>query len=385
VSDGDRSGHEPGEGVTVREYTHADWRGVCRVHDAARALELERGGVEAAFRPMRIAAEDEAFFDGPTLVACSGGSVIGFVSWRGDYLSWLYVDPAWHRRGAGRRLVREALSRIGPGAWTITLDGNHPAQTLFEGAGMRVVHRWSDDCEGQPCQALRLALPTSPMADPEAGTTPEGTMTIDWERARWINRPREQRVSEAGVEIVTEPGTDLWQRTYYGFRNDNAPALLLERPDDFTFTARADFAYRGRFDQCGLLVYLDGENWCKACVEYESGAFSRLGSVVTNDGHSDWATVDLATPMAMRFRLSRRGPDFLLEAALPGHAFEQMRVFHLHRLGETTAEMGAARSLATDQPVRFGPFACSPGDSSFTARFSEFELEPCSWMPHESF
>ena len=29
------------------------------------------------------------------------------------------------------------------------------------------------------------------------------------------------------VEIVTEPHTDLWQRTYYGFRNDNAPVLQM--------------------------------------------------------------------------------------------------------------------------------------------------------------
>lgn len=210
-------------------------------------------------------------------------------------------------------------------------------------------------------------------------------MGIDWESARWINPPRQHRTTEAAVEIVTEPGTDLWQRTYYGFRNDNAPALLLERASDFTFTVRADFAYREQFDQCGVLVYLDGENWCKACVEYEAGAHSRLGSVVTNHGHSDWATSDIVTPSAMRFRLSRRGPDFLLEAAPPGRAFEQLRIFHLHRLGETTAEMGAAQPpLPTDRPVRFGLFACSPKRSTFAARFSSFALEPCAWQPHGS-
>ena len=30
------------------------------------------------------------------------------------------------------------------------------------------------------------------------------------------------------MEIITEPHTDLWQRTYYHFRNDNAPALQLK-------------------------------------------------------------------------------------------------------------------------------------------------------------
>ena len=34
-------------------------------------------------------------------------------------------------------------------------------------------------------------------------------------------------VDNERVRFTTSPGTDLWQRTYYGFRNDNAPALLL--------------------------------------------------------------------------------------------------------------------------------------------------------------
>jgi regulation of enolase protein 1 (concanavalin A-like superfamily) len=86
------------------------------------------------------------------------------------------------------------------------------------------------------------------------------------------------------VSIVTEPNTDFWQRSYYGFRNDNAPALLLQARRNFTFTVRASFRYRRQFDQCGLVVYLDSENWFKASIENETSEFARLGSVVTNNG-----------------------------------------------------------------------------------------------------
>lgn len=35
--------------------------------------------------------------------------------------------------------------------------------------------------------------------------------------------PKESyKIAEDRIEIVTAPNTDLWQRTYYHFRNDNA-------------------------------------------------------------------------------------------------------------------------------------------------------------------
>ena len=81
--------------------------------------------------------------------------------------------------------------------------------------------------------------------------------------------------------------------------------------------------------------------------------------------------------------LSRRGPDFLLESSTDGVTFKQMRVFHLHHLGPTTVEMGQSDPpVPPDLPVRFGVYACSPGDSSFTATFSEMRLEPCVWLAH---
>jgi regulation of enolase protein 1 (concanavalin A-like superfamily) len=209
-------------------------------------------------------------------------------------------------------------------------------------------------------------------------------MTINLDTAEWINPPRSFNVSEASVRLTTDPNTDFWQRSYYGFRYDNAPALLVASDDNFTFTVKVSFAYRERYDQCGVIVYIDGENWFKASIEYETAEFSRLGSVVANHGYSDWATTDISTVQEIWYRLSRRGPDFLIESSPDGKDFRQMRIFHLHRLGETTAEMGKLNPPAPpEQPVRFGIYACSPLDSSFTAVFDEFALEECRWLAHE--
>lgn len=206
---------------------------------------------------------------------------------------------------------------------------------------------------------------------------------IDFTQAVWIFEPQNHHVTREKVEITTEPETDFWQRSYYGFRNDNAPSLLLESNDNFTFTTRIDFEYKELFDQCGIIIYLDSDNWFKASIEFENSEFSRIGSVVTNMGYSDWATTDIRLPTHIWYRLSRRGPDFLIESSYDGVTFNQMRIFHLHSLGETTKKMGKSNPpLPVTLPVRFGIYACSPLNSSFTATFSGMSLELCKWLAH---
>jgi len=208
-------------------------------------------------------------------------------------------------------------------------------------------------------------------------------MELDPLAGKWINRPSQCHVTEKTVVIETEPETDFWQRSYYGFRNDNAPALLFDSNDNFTLTVKTQFVYRKLFDQCGLIIHLDSENWFKASIEHENDEFSRLGSVVTNYGHSDWATSDIETPTEIWYRLSRRGPDFLIESSCDGINYKQMRVFHLHLLGETSVEMGSANPpLQAEKIVRFGFYACSPSTSSFRAEFCNIKLEPCKWLAH---
>lgn len=210
-------------------------------------------------------------------------------------------------------------------------------------------------------------------------------MKLDFATAQWLNPPKLFEVADQFVKFTTESNTDFWQRSYYGFRNDNGHALLLENADNFSLTVKTTFAYRALFDQCGLIIYLDSENWFKASIEFENETFSRLGSVVTNHGYSDWATTDIPTTTGMWYRLHRRGPDFLIEASPNGDEFKQMRVFHLHALGETTHEMGKQNPPPpTEVPIRFGLYACSPLDSSFETTFDHLKLEKTLWKAHSA-
>ncbi|MBQ7397438.1 MAG: DUF1349 domain-containing protein, partial [Clostridia bacterium] len=152
-------------------------------------------------------------------------------------------------------------------------------------------------------------------------------MKFDVNQMRWTREPAEYTVSDYQIEIVTSPNTDLWQRTYYHFRNDNAPVLQMETDEPFfSFVVKTQFDSQRRSDQCGIVMYLDSENWLKASIEYENETFQHRGSVVTNRGYSDWATTEIdASVKSMWYRLSRREDDFRLECSEDGKVFKQMR------------------------------------------------------------
>ena len=186
----------------------------------------------------------------------------------------------------------------------------------------------------------------------------------------WTREPLACAIEDGRVEIVTRPHTDLWQRTYYHFRNDSAPVLQMTTKEKFfSFVVQTEFDSHHRFDQCGIVVYLDSENWLKASIEYEDERYAHLGSVVTNGGYSDWATTRVrADVRRMWYRLSRREDDFRIECSEDGADFAQMRVCHL--------------AAATDA-IRFGIYACSPEESSFRAVFRNMALLPCQWPAHD--
>ena len=192
--------------------------------------------------------------------------------------------------------------------------------------------------------------------------------TGEFKRTR---EPLEFREDNGSIEIVKKPHTDLWQRTYYHFQNDNAPVYQMETDKNyFSCIVKTEFPEsHHRFDQCGIVLYLDSENWLKGSIEYENEEYQHLGSVVTNHGYSDWATTVIdASIKSMWYRLSRREDDYCIECSTDGVNFEQMRICHLYEGNGT---------------IRFGIYACSPEDSSFTARFSNLKMTECQWQAHD--
>lgn len=188
---------------------------------------------------------------------------------------------------------------------------------------------------------------------------------------KWFFEPKNYIIGNNSVEITTDPNTDFWQRTYYGFRNDNAHVLYITTEEKyFSFTVKTEFNSTELFDQCGIVIYQNSDNWVKTGIEFHDNNRSWLGSVVTNNGYSDWATVDVGASLkSMWYRLSRRESDYCLENSFDGIEFKQMRIFHLFEGGNE---------------INFGLLACSPSNNSFKATFTEMKITDCIWKEHKS-
>lgn len=185
----------------------------------------------------------------------------------------------------------------------------------------------------------------------------------------WVNQPEKFEITDKSINFTTMPYTDLWQNTYYNFIHDNAHLLQMKTSERyFSFTFKTMVKGSKRFDQSGAVIYLDSQNWLKASIEYENNTYQHLGSVVTNNGYSDWATTEIDTNIKeIWYRLSRRESDFKIECSFNGTDFKQMRICHLNK---------------ADNEISFGIYACSPENSSFNAEFSDFKISECLWQAH---
>ncbi len=167
-----------------------------------------------------------------------------------------------------------------------------------------------------------------------------------------------------GTGLFVEPatGTDFWQATHYGFTADNGHFLFTQLATNFVLSTTVRLQPRHQYDQAGLMVRLDAHSWIKTSVEFEPGAASRLGVVVTHHGYSDWSTQDV--PLAggeFSFRLARTGSEFLVSARCGAADWTQLRLFRLN--------CDPAAALAV------GPYACSPKGAGFRCEFSALSIE----------
>ena len=182
----------------------------------------------------------------------------------------------------------------------------------------------------------------------------------------WFNPPASYHL-DGGLTVFTRAETDFWQRTHYGFRRDDGHYLLTRVSGDFSIETETQYRPETQYDQCGLMIRGDSDHWIKCSVEYENDSLSRLGSVVTNGGYSDWATQDLvSSPNTMRYRINKRGADFLIEYAAAGDSWRQMRIAHLNHGGEA---------------LEIGLYACSPIGENFQCRFTYLNIGPGNWQP----
>ena len=78
---------------------------------------------------------------------------------------------------------------------------------------------------------------------------------MNLEALKWTRQPKNFIIGPDRIEITTAPHTDLWQKTYYHFRNDNAPVLQTETEEKyFSFVVKTDFTQSSFLFQDSSLI-----------------------------------------------------------------------------------------------------------------------------------
>ncbi|PAD21804.1 DUF1349 domain-containing protein [Terribacillus saccharophilus] len=191
---------------------------------------------------------------------------------------------------------------------------------------------------------------------------------------QWRYEPQTWFVDKQNSQLVlkTDPETDFWQKTHYGFENDNGHFLYLKTEKNFRMTTKVKAQPNSKYDHAGLMIRYSKDVWVKSSLEYITASLSKLGVVVTNQGFSDWSTQYVKDKeIDLYFRISRINQNCYMDFSWDGEEWMQMRIAHL--------------DISADAPISAGLFACSPQGKDQTVRFDFLTIEELSSDPNEAY
>jgi uncharacterized protein len=174
---------------------------------------------------------------------------------------------------------------------------------------------------------------------------------------QWLNEPKNWTQHGNNLTITTDPQTDFWRITHYGFTFDNGHFYYQTVMGDFVAEVKFTGAYQALYDQAGLMVRLDEQHWVKCGVEFVEGM--QNASVVVTREFSDWSVAPLASnPPSLWMRVKRAGDALEIFSSLDGSSYTLMRVAY----------------FPTTPQVQVGVMCCSPKGDGFSVTFEGFEV-----------
>jgi hypothetical protein len=175
---------------------------------------------------------------------------------------------------------------------------------------------------------------------------------------QWHNEPTQWTVQGDTITVVTDPKTDFWQKTHYGFVRDNGHFYFEQVLGNFMAQVQVTAAYTALYDQAGLMLRANATTWMKCGIEFVDGVHH--ASVVVTRDYSDWSVLPLPTsPPAFWVRVRRQGGDIDVQYSLDGQDYSMLRVAHL-----TTAD-----------PLQVGVMCASPEGDGFSVTFEAFSVQ----------
>lgn len=178
----------------------------------------------------------------------------------------------------------------------------------------------------------------------------------------WYNEPENVRFQEDGLLVDSLSETDFWANMAHRFNKDDGHFFYTTAESDFTLTVCTAAENYLPFAQAGIMARLDSFNWVKASLMDQGTPPAEIGSVVTQRGHSDWASAPLPYPLQkVWYRLKRKGGDMVLSYSPDGERFIKLRQFRL---------------VANEAEIRIGAYVCNPVKGEFAARIEQVDFKP---------
>ena len=178
------------------------------------------------------------------------------------------------------------------------------------------------------------------------------------EKMQWFNEPENWTIKNNSLTMQVTPQSDYWRISHYGFTVDDAPFIYTTRGGEFEVKVKISGDYKVRFDQAGLMLRIDKENYIKAGIEYVDGKYN-LSCVVTHHT-SDWSVIELDKPVeAVWIKAVRR-----LDAVEIFYSFDDVNYTMMRNCW-----------LADNSPVMVGMMAACPDGNGFEARFESFQIK----------
>lgn len=178
------------------------------------------------------------------------------------------------------------------------------------------------------------------------------------EMMQWFNEPEQWAIKNNMLTMEVTPQTDYWRISHYGFTVDDAPFLYTLRGGEFEVKVKISGDYKTRFDQSGLMLRLDHENYIKAGIEFVDGKYN-LSCVVAHHT-SDWSIITLDKPV----------PYVWIKAV---RRLDAVEIFYSFDDKEYTLMRNAW--MQDNHPVMVGIMGACPDGNGFTARFEEFTIK----------
>jgi uncharacterized protein len=181
-----------------------------------------------------------------------------------------------------------------------------------------------------------VSLSESAIARPNDEASPPASADLIG-RMKWLNEPASWKRAGDRLVVSARPKTDFWRKTFYGYITDNGHFFNLPVTGDFVFESRIDGKYAALYDQAGLMVRVDAENWMKCGTELVDGA--RYASVVFTRDYSDWSAIkNVSKSGAVWWRAVRKVESLETLYSLDGKNYISVRLGYL--VPATTVQVG---------------------------------------------